>query len=227
MQAFSSADGFTVLLDETEFSVSDKTATAVENIWKEAVSSNPSLFDGSKLCVAEFSKERLICRKVPYRFVYAQLRDCKLAQELNLTSACVSGVTFCEDMILWGKRSEKVSQCAGLFELAPSGSLTFCNATHVDYRAQLLEELLEEIGISKDNVDSVEPFLLVEDTEERVIDICCTIQLKNFGPLDVQNSFTAGEYSEMNCESVDVLKERTKQSPSQWVPTSVAVMRAL
>jgi hypothetical protein len=67
-----------------------------------------------------------------------------------------------------------MTQDAGLWELVPSGGIDTSevpDGAELDYRAQILTELHEEIGIGSDSVASIRPFCLVDDLDSHVLDI--------------------------------------------------------
>ncbi len=227
IQAFPIDETFEVVLDSASFSAESDISERVAEIWRLATADNQALFDGSTLCTRKVTMSSLVCTIVPYRFVYGQIHDSMVAQTLNLEVACVSGITLLADKVLYGRRASKLSQCGGLLELVPSGSLSPKGSQQpINYRTQLLEELVEETGIRCDQVDSVEPFLIVRDTNHNVIDICCKIRLHNLTPNKVTQLFRSGEYSQLLIEPLANL-QILAQKQQDWVPTSAAIIKAL
>ncbi|HEY9759838.1 MAG TPA: hypothetical protein V6C97_32060 [Oculatellaceae cyanobacterium] len=201
----------------------------VEKIWQQALKENSRLFDGTALCADSVSNELLTCCQVPYRFIYAQTRDLTLKNIQNLKTAAVTGVVIAHDQIFVGKRALDVTQCPGLLELVPAGSLVPSSATNgrVDFTLQLLSELEEEVGISRDKVREIRPFLLIDDEQEGVLDICCKILLDKCESESILDNFRPGEYSKLCALTIEELKASVEKHADRWVPASVLIIAQL
>ena len=147
----------------------------VEELWrKEQTRRGTSLFNGTLLSVASRSPARIEAGLTEYRRFVAQRCDPTLVARLGVRPLAVSGLMRCRDGLVFGRRAETSTQDPGRWELVPSGSVdgrAVRPGGHVDLIRQLLEELREETGCSAAAVTSAEPFLLVEDTAQGVIDI--------------------------------------------------------
>lgn len=187
----------------------------------------PKLFDGDTLCIKEVRSNSLICTIVPYRFVFALTAKPILRSCLDLTIVAVSGITFLQDQVFWGERSEHVTQYPKHKELIPSGSITV-EESPINFVEQLLSELSEESNIRATDVVDTQPFLLVMDSKNRVIDVCCKILLNNeINTSEILQNFSAGEYSMLHSAPIPTLKQETIMRPEAWVPTSIAILNSL
>jgi hypothetical protein len=86
----------------------------------------------------------------------------------------VSGLFQCAGGVVFGRRAAALMQDPGQWELVPSGGLDTARLRvggQVDYRAQILTELHEELGIAAASVSEIRPYCLVEDTDSHVMDI--------------------------------------------------------
>ncbi len=120
-------------------------------IWREETQRRGShLFDGEIVSVASIQGNRIIGRRADYRWLLAQSRDPSLFKWSQVRPLAVTGLLFCQDGIVIGRRSKSVYQFPGLGELAPSGSVdltTLDENDNISLQRQLMQELREEIGI--------------------------------------------------------------------------------
>lgn len=148
----------------------------VESLWlAEQQRRGKFLFNGQILSAVSISSERIIGRVVEYRHLIAQRARPDLFDHLMVRPVAVSGLFKCADGIVFGRRSGTMTQDAGLWELVPSGGIDTSKGIkeggEIDYRAQIIAELQEEIGIDPSSVSLVRPFCLVEDPVSHVLDI--------------------------------------------------------
>src|SRR6185295_13703559 len=123
----------------------------VETLW-QAERQRRDVFNGRILSAVEITPNRLLGRVVEYRRFVAQQANPALFDVLRVRPVGVSGVLHCADGLVFGRRAAGLTQGAGLWELVPSGSLDVPpgarQGAQIDYRAQILAELSQEIGIS-------------------------------------------------------------------------------
>lgn len=147
----------------------------VERLWQaEQTRRGNRLFNGKILSAIEVASDGILARIVEYRHLIAQRDNPDLFEALNVRPVAVSGLLECPEGILFGRRAAMTTQHAGLWELCPSGGLemsAFVRDGAVDYRAQILAELREEIGVVAGAVSDVNPFCVVEDLASHVVDI--------------------------------------------------------
>jgi hypothetical protein len=168
----------------------------IERMWNaEQSRRGEALFNGKILSAMEGSI-------VEYRHLIAQRANPELFHELNVRPVAVSGLSECGAGVLFGRRAKSVTEAAGLWELCPSGGLDVSEAVvggDVDYRAQILIELREEIGVSADAASKVAPFGMVEDSVTHVIDIGIAISI-SMSPNEIttaHRNFATKEYEEL------------------------------
>lgn len=159
----------------------------VDGLWlQEKERRGGSLFDGKILSVETLSPALITCRLSEYRYLTAQRLRPSLYSDLGVRPLAVTGFLMCQQGLVLGLRSGSNSQDQGLWEVVPSGGLDLqclkADPTHmempakVDYLAQVRTELLEEIGLSWAAIDSCQTLCLIEDTDEKVVDI--VVQLR-------------------------------------------------
>lgn len=149
------------------------------NIWSEEIQRRGAeLFDGGIVSVASIDGNRIIGRRAEYRWLLAQSRDASIFKWSQVRPLAVTGLLFCQDGIVIGRRSKSVYQFPGLGELAPSGSVDFStlDAHHnISLHQQLMQELREEIGIDASSVTELKPLAIVSDVDSHVFDVCFAV----------------------------------------------------
>jgi len=143
-------------------------STWVDEIWGlEKQARGDKLTNGRIFHLANHNPDSILIQPTEYRFVLARRRDPSLIEKgLKIRPLAVTGILFCADGLVLGRRGASVSDDNGLWEPAPSGGLA-----QPDPLAQVLEELEEELGIVESEVVSASPCGLVEDVVSGVFDI--------------------------------------------------------
>ncbi len=221
---------FKVIMTDSQFEPTKELSLKVDEIWHSALFQNRNLFDGNTLAVSSGTATELSCFSVPYRYFYAQEKDKEIKEQLQLKVAAVSGLLIVEGRVIVGRRSSMVTQCKDLFELVPSGSLSYSvlpEDGQIDYTSQLLLELSEEIGIDSVDTNSVEPCFLITDELTGVVDICCKISAERLTVIEVLRNFQSAEYTAIKAYSMADLFAMVKADRQGWVPTSAYIIKEL
>ena len=141
------------------------------------------LFNGHVFCAEEIGPDLITGHWTEYRRLVAQLARPDLFPHLRIRSLAVNGVVICPDGVVLGQRPKRAIYQAGLWQLAPAGSVdpgaTAPDGT-IDVIRQAATELREELGLSFDVIDDAEPVALVEHPVSHVCDlgICLRTSLK-------------------------------------------------
>ncbi|MEQ8603731.1 MAG: hypothetical protein RIB45_10455 [Marivibrio sp.] len=154
--------------------LSDSQHARIGMIWETAIRARPDLTDDRVLVARSIEPPAFHCAVTSYRTFIACREDAELAQDLALRPVAVSGVLQCADGLVFGRRGKTVSQDPGMWELAPSGTLT----PDATLESQIRTELDEEIGPIPAEIDA--PVGWLEDTQSGVIDFLLPIRT----PLD-------------------------------------------
>ena len=161
-----------------------------------------------------------------YRFYYAQKRS---GQSFGLTPIGVSGLIICEDYVIFARRSSHVTSYPGKLELVPSGGLDREVAREdgtIDYLAKLRSEFAEETGQSAAIITAIEPFALIHDPADPVIDIACRLHL-NIGRAPLQASLAqSDEYDDPAAVPLAALDDWLTAHQDEVIPTSRAILAA-
>jgi hypothetical protein len=200
----------------------------VDNLWRQAHSENPNLFDNSIICVKSIENNRALCATVPYRYFFVQRLQPELTEPISIKPLAVTGLITGPIGIVMGVRSSKVTQYPSCIELAPSGTIDCTNIKAngtIDFKQQLLLEMEEEIGISASLIESYCPMFLVFDPEESTYDICSRITLQPGVLEQLTKPTTNQEYSEIMVIAKDELKNFCQHNSERMVPSTMAILR--
>lgn len=110
----------------------------------------PHMFDSPIAILLNHSPSRLVVSFINYRFLWAQTRYPECFSVGRIFPLSVSGILFCPEGIVLGKRQASVLQYPEYWECIPSGGLSvecFQNPNLLSAQKQLELELLEEGGI--------------------------------------------------------------------------------
>jgi hypothetical protein len=219
----------TVMLIDGKRKLPTSVESEVDNLWQaEQRRRGTSIFNGNIFSAVEASSRRIIGRVVEYRHLIAQMARPELYDALQVRPVAVSGLFECADGIVFGRRSDTMMQDAGLWELVPSGGLDTSNRApgEVDYRAQLLTELDEEIGIGSDAISSLTPFCLVEDLDSHVLDIGIAMvsPLSADAMLRIHREAKSNEYEELRVVPVADMAKFIRGEAAQLVGVSAALI---
>lgn len=146
----------------------------VERIWLNELAANPKLFNGKQLSVVKIEPRVITCRAVEYKQVLAQLRHPGTIREFQLRPLALTVILEVEESLVFGKRSQTVSQMPGYWEPAPSGGVELGGSVDgsVVIQEQALRELREELGLEPCHIRCLVPVAVFEDQTDHVVDIC-------------------------------------------------------
>ncbi len=202
--------------------ISDVLREQVDSLWlQEKARRGGSLFDGKILSVETLSPQLITCRLSEYRYLTAQRLRPSLYSDLGVRPLAVTGFLMCQQGLVLGLRSGSNSQDQGLWEVVPSGGLDLqslgpsggglsgsaagavgieVKTAPVDYLAQVKVELQEEVGLSWDLIDDCQTLCLVEDTDEKVVDIAVRLlapRLDFADLVEMHRRSGSGEYEKL------------------------------
>jgi len=160
-------------------SITPEINTEVERIWAEAqAETGGAFFNGTIFSVDSIADGEILGHFIAYKYLIAMTRRPELFSALRVQTLGVSGVLRCADGFVLGRRSTRVAQDAGLWELVPSGGIDPSMRTTngaIDFTRHVLSELHEEVGISIEKVTAVQPLCVVEDTDRHLFDIAVSL----------------------------------------------------
>jgi HAD superfamily hydrolase (TIGR01509 family) len=142
-------------------------AQRVDELWAARILADPALFDGPVLGLVRHDRRRLEVAEMRYRHVLARRAEPGLgALGLDVRPLAVTAVLLCPQGVVLGRRNSSVAADAGVWEALPAGGLS-----QPDPRAQVIEELSEELGLGAEAVGRLRVRGLVADRASGVVDM--------------------------------------------------------
>lgn len=175
----------------------------VERLWQAACTRlSGALFNGLVFSADVITPPRLSGHFTEFRRIVAQTSRPDLFDALRLRPLAVNGIIRLTDGVLIGRRSPRTAYQAGMWQLPPAGSVDpgAANATGaIDFVAQLLRELREEVGIAAESVTVGPPLCIVEHPGSHVLDLGVPIEaaLDGESALSLHACGGNGEYDPM------------------------------
>jgi hypothetical protein len=147
---------------------------AVERHWQAARARDPALFNGDVFSAERFTPEGIEGHWTEFRRAVAQMREPALFAALGVRPTAVGGVLTGDGFVVLGQRPACAVYQPGEWQLPPAGSLDpsclGAGAT-LDWRAQFLRELAEELGLGPATVAGLAVLGAVEHAGSHVCDI--------------------------------------------------------
>lgn len=202
-----------------------------KTIWHEETQRRGAhLFDGEIVSVASIQGNSIIGRRADYRWLLAQSRDTSIFKWSQVRPLAVTGLLFCQDGIVIGRRSKSVYQFPGLGELAPSGSVdltTLDNNNNISLHRQLMQELREEVGIDSGPVTDLQPLAIVSDVESQVFDVCFRVHTSLSWPQIQEASArnASGEYESIEILPLDGIARFLAANQQTTTPLTLALLQ--
>jgi len=193
MNFFEIGEKFLVKDRGNDLVLSSSQMQKINTLFDAEKKNNPSLFDEPLFQVLAINSDKIEGRFIPYRVYLATTLDPTLSEDLSLTVLGVTGVTTNEKKILLAKRGPHVTRFSSQWECAPSGGLSqkFLQKNRtVDYRAELMDEMEEELGLPQEKIESMRPLFLIEDLSEKVVDLVLKLTLRESSGIAVQGEYT-------------------------------------
>lgn len=212
-----------LVVEEEPFFFTEADVAKIEYFWLEAQKQRGgSLFNGKLLSVVDFKNGKLIGKFVDYKFYIAQIAAPELELLLRISPISISCICSFRGKLLLGRRSQKVTEFPGYYELVPSGGIDPSNVTKgiVDISSQALLELEEEAFLVRKLVKKVTPFVLIKELRSGRCEVCIEIVLDS-KMAERHESPDQGEYSELLWISPNELQEFFLRNAKVCVPFSL------
>lgn len=188
--------------------------TQIEQIWSDAIANNPNLFNGKIYTLKNYKDGNLYIADSEYKVSFSLQKSPKIFKENPILILAVTGILLCEDGLILGRRGNSVSFQNGLWEPAPAGSLS-C----LDPKAQVLEELEEELGIARNRINEIEITGLIEDQSTNIADIIYKITIKEkFNEIkSIIKHSKDNEHDELHCVKIADLGSFLTENQEKYV----------
>ena len=161
----------------------DELRSRVDELWELERRQRPELVDGAILSVRSIDAGIVVTQSCPYRLFVARERDVTLRRALGISAIGVSGILMLARAegigVVAGRRAAGATEYGGAWELVPSGGLDPRRVGRdgvVDALGCLLDELEEEVGVSRGAVVDVRPLGLVRDLAQEGYDVCIALR---------------------------------------------------
>ncbi len=200
----------------------------VEALWQAAIrrvslGGAGQLFNGQVFSADVITAREITGHMTEFRRIVAQMDSPSLEPELRVRPLAVCGVVLCPDGVVVGRRPSGAVYQAGMWQLPPAGSVDHHALRpdgEIDYGAQLLAELTEELGLEADCVSSPRLLCAVEHPGSRVTDLGISLTTAVPGPnvLTVHRTHGNGEYEPLLVVPVQKLSSFVAEADETLVP---------
>jgi hypothetical protein len=209
----------------------------IDTLWDQAAERVEAggagrLFNGLVFSIDSFAPDRVTGHLTEYRRVIAQVEDHALFAHLGIRSLAACGVLRCSDGIAIGRRPAGAVYQPGMWQLCPAGSVDVgawrpdeagtqpIVTGRMDYRAALLTELREELGLEAEIVTGIVPLCVVEHPGSHVCDFGMSLETAIDGDalLTAHRSGGNGEYDPLRIVPIGELPAFVHWAGASLVP---------
>jgi hypothetical protein len=208
--------------------LSPETEAAVERLWQAAshrvaAGGAGRLFNGRVFSIDAITPYLVTGHLTEFRRIVAQMEQPELFPVLGVRPLAVCGVLHCAGGVVVGRRHRGAIYQAGMWQLAPAGSVDAGAVRDdgvIDLRRQLLAELQEELGLSPDMVGEPRPLCIMEHPGSHVADfgLALTSDLTAEAVLAVHRVGGNVEYQELLVVPDDRLEAFLAEAGETLVP---------
>ncbi len=223
------SENIEVTLETTSIAITSEKNMKIDSLWESATKKNPNLFNGKALVYTGYNKigDRINIKVglTHYKYIFASILHPEL--NLGLRPLAVSGMVIDNSSnSIIGLRHKNVTQYPEYYELIPSGGIKpdkIKESKTIDFRAQLIEEFEQEIGLKRKCIDSITSLGLIFEPYYRVYVIACIIRLNTVLSPDTLK-LNENEYSSFKIISLKDLEANILRKDIHFVPTSKLIL---
>jgi hypothetical protein len=181
------------------------------------------LFNGQVFSIDTIAPHRITGHLTEYRRVVARIEDQALFPEPGIRSFAACGVLRCSGGVAIGRRPKSAIYQPGMWRLCPARSVDGGSRRAdetMDYRARLLTELREELGLEPEVVEEITPLCLVEHPGSHVCDLGMAIDT-TLGPdaiLEAHRSRGNDEYDPLRIVPIPELPAFVEWAGNTLIP---------
>lgn len=144
----------------------------IENLWVAKKRLYPNLFNGRVFTVTLIFPHQITGYWTEYRYVSAQMENKEFNEFLCLKPLAVTGLIFCDNGFILGKRNSNSVYLPNYWQCAPAGSVESRHEEKtVNLHEQLFVEAREELGLKKDFFSNSRILIATQHPEKGIIDI--------------------------------------------------------
>lgn len=216
-------------------SISEAADPQVDAAWRELTAANPRLYDGPVLLVDRVEGSVIHARAGRFRMLATAALLGREVRSLGVQGVVIGRDHTGETHVLFGRRSGETRIYGGLWENAPSGSLTpprdpSSDLDLADFAQALATEGIEELGIDLTNAD-LRVRGLLDDPHARSLDVVLEAALR--GVINPRGSVCAiddnrrWEYVDTAWVRVNDIRTWSNRRESVLSPPTAALMQWL
>lgn len=204
----------------------------VETAWQFAREKNSNLFDGTVFNFDGVVEGSIRIQRIDYSIFYVKNLYPELLKDFEISVLAISGITVIGDKILFGRRSNRVSQFRRKWEMVPSGTLEDVPGLNFSLKQsavrQLRSEFQEETSLESSCLKNIMLFGLLVDPRAHTADLILSaeIQPSYFQESQKIKKLTTSEYSSFKLVSLRYLG-LFSSTHLNMVPTSRFLLRFL
>jgi len=233
MDVFPLQPGVELIVTSDAPALSEGLDARIAEIWTLEKNQRQSvLFNGLIYCIEAFDDDQILGHFEEYRRIIGVIRDAEVRNSLDLWSLGVSGVLQCRDGLVFGLRGVGNTYDQGLWETVPSGGVAdecLDQNGNPDPKAQLLAELVEEVGLSANDVQVGSPFLLIKNIYGFYFDMGFELTTDLDGPivLEAYANLDNDEYTQINIVPIDEIADFVSAHSDQMAVASMVYLQHL
>ena len=195
----------------------------VDDLWRAAQARvGGGMFNGRIFCVERLTPALITGHWTEFRRLVAQFEQPALFARLGVRPLSVNGVLVCADGVAFGQRSKRAIYQAGLWQLAPAGSIdpdAAGNDGAVDVLRQAALELREEVGLAFDTIHEAEPIAVIEHPISHVCDLGIVLRTR----LTAQDVLAAhAREANAEYESIRIVSRQDISAFAAWAGDGMA-----
>lgn len=195
----------------------------ITDLWRQAQKRvGDGMFNGRVFSAERMSPELITGHWTEFRRLVAQFERPALFAKLCLRPLSVNGILVCRDGVVFGQRSQQAIYQAGLWQLAPAGSVdpqAIRTDGTVDVVLQAALELREELGLPFDTVHEAEPIALIEHPISHVCDLGIALRT-SLTAKDVLSAHALNANAEY--ESIRIVSRQEIEAFANWAGEAMA-----
>jgi len=166
---------------------------AYQTYWEEMKQEPERFFDGKIFQIESFHPKKVIGSWADYG-LYA-VTQIKKESVPSFWTGGVMALCVQEGRVLMARRSEKVFQYPGYWEIAPAGSISPISGQEVNPRSLIEQEAREELGTL---LEDIKPLVALVDRESSLIDFVYAAKIPKETGIQLSSEYDVHEWVPLN-----------------------------
>ena len=221
-----------VTIKSTRKTIAKNTQKQINQSWNNLQKTKSVKLSNDKVLVMKSISTKKKITHISGEFIdYKNIIINKINNKINLifSPIGVSGIILFKNnnsyYTIFGKRSKNISEYPNHLELIPSGHINkkFDSNKKLKFNQDLINEFIEETGLSFKFIKKVSFLSIVKDKENSVYDLCSIIEL-NVNKKFISKNFQSFEYSKPIFVKFSKLTKFIEKNHKQIIPTSMGIL---